>query len=158
MLQHLQLYFNAVKIIEELQVMLSSIYLVFFIYLKTYYLFYRRSRIKYQTVNTNANHQNMIMKKVSAIIISALFILLSNPATYAQLSATQTDSLVQKAMQEFKVAGIAVAIVKDGKVIFEKGYGVRSIATKLPVDAHTNFQIASNTKAFTTAALAILGR
>jgi len=96
------------------------------------------------------------MKKVSATTISLLFILLTSTATYAQLSATQTDSLVQKALQEFKVAGIAVAIVKDGKVIHEKGYGVRSVATKLPVNEHTNFQIASNTKAFTTAALSIL--
>jgi CubicO group peptidase (beta-lactamase class C family) len=66
--------------------------------------------------------------------------------------------LVQKAMQEFKVAGIAVVIVKDGKIVHEKGYGVRSIATKLPVDAHTNFQIASNTKAFTTGCFSNTGR
>jgi CubicO group peptidase (beta-lactamase class C family) len=88
----------------------------------------------------------MIMKRISTIIISALFILLTNTATHAQLSAAQTDSLVQKAMQEFNVAGIAVVVVKDGKIVHEKGYGVRSIVTKLPVDAHTNFQIASNTK------------
>ncbi|MEJ7741773.1 MAG: serine hydrolase [Nocardioidaceae bacterium] len=47
-------------------------------------------------------------------------------------------------------------MVKDGKIIHEKGYGVKSITTKLPVDEHTNFQIASNSKAFTTAALSIL--
>jgi CubicO group peptidase (beta-lactamase class C family) len=59
-------------------------------------------------------------------------------------------------MEKFKVAGAAVAIVKDGKVIHKKGYGVKSILTKQEVDEHTNFQIASNSKAFTTAALAIL--
>jgi CubicO group peptidase (beta-lactamase class C family) len=59
-------------------------------------------------------------------------------------------------MNEFKVAGVAIAIVKDGKVIQEKRHGVRSIKTKLLVDEHTNFQIASNSKAFPMAALAIL--
>jgi CubicO group peptidase (beta-lactamase class C family) len=93
--------------------------------------------------------------KLTTIILS-LFVLFGNADIHAQLSSTQIDSLVQKSLREFNVAGIAVAVIKDGKVVHEKGYGVRSIATKLPVDIHTNFQIASNTKAFTTAALAIL--
>ncbi len=74
----------------------------------------------------------------------------------AQLSAEQIDALVEDAMSKFDVAGAAVGIVKDGKVVHAKGYGVRSIATKTPVDEHTDFAIASNTKAFTTTALAIL--
>ncbi len=74
----------------------------------------------------------------------------------AQLSSAGVDSLVQNAMQQFKVAGASVAIVKDGKVIYKKGFGVKSIETKAPVDEFTNFQIASNSKAFTTAALSIL--
>ncbi len=74
----------------------------------------------------------------------------------AQLSTAQIDALAEKALKEFNVAGIAIAVVKDGKTVHEKGYGVRSVETKLPVNEHTNFQIASNTKAFTTAALAIL--
>lgn len=52
--------------------------------------------------------------------------------------------------------GVAVAIVKDGKFIVSKGYGVRRIGEQAPVDDHTLFGIASNTKAFTAAALAIL--
>jgi CubicO group peptidase (beta-lactamase class C family) len=95
-------------------------------------------------------------KKTALIIVLSLFTFLANTSTYAQLSSPQIDSLVQRALQQFNVAGIAVAVVKDGKVIHEKGYGVRSVATKLPVDSHTNFQIASNSKAFTTAALSIL--
>lgn len=92
------------------------------------------------------------MKK---IYLALLLSLLSHPVI-AQVSSPQVDSLVQKAMKEFNVAGVAVAIVKDGKIIHKKGYGVKSVDTKLPVNEHTNFQIASNTKAFTTAALAIL--
>lgn len=97
------------------------------------------------------------MKKniLIAFSVTLLFFLNASPIQ-AQLSSKGIDSLGQKAIKEFNVAGIAVAIVKDGKIIHEKGYGVRSITTKLPVDEYTNFQIASNSKAFTTAALSIL--
>ena len=89
------------------------------------------------------------MKKIKSFFILLIsFVLLISNNAVAQLSSKQVDSLVQKAMKQYEVAGIAVAIVKDGKVIHEKGYGVKSIATKQPVDEHTNFQIASNSKAF----------
>ena len=97
----------------------------------------------------------MMKLKWSSFFAAVPFLLLSS-ASHAQLSSTQVDSLVQDAMQKLNVAGVAVAIVKDGKVIHEKGYGIKSITTKSPVDEFTNFQIASNSKAFTTAALAIL--
>ena len=89
-------------------------------------------------------------------LLPFLFIIASVSLSAQSISSEEVDILVQKAMDQFKVAGVAVAIVKDGKIIHEKGYGLKSIDTKLPVDEHTNFQIASNSKAFTTAALAIL--
>ena len=70
------------------------------------------------------------------------------------LTSVQIDSLVEKTLKTFDVPGIAVAVVKDGKIIHEKGYGVRSLNTKQKVDEHTLFGIASNSKAFTRAALA----
>ena len=76
--------------------------------------------------------------------------------SYPQISSRKIDKLVKEAMETFNVAGVAVGIVKDGKVIHRKGYGVKSIETDELVDEHTNFAIASNTKAFTTAALSIL--
>jgi CubicO group peptidase (beta-lactamase class C family) len=72
------------------------------------------------------------------------------------LSSRSIDSLVERTLKTFDVPGIAVAIIKDGKVIHSKGYGVRSLNTGLPVDENTLFGIASNSKAFTTAALGIL--
>jgi CubicO group peptidase (beta-lactamase class C family) len=54
------------------------------------------------------------------------------------------------------VPGIAVAIVKDGRVVSEKGYGVRRLGDPAPITPHTIFGIASNTKVFTSAALAML--
>jgi len=82
--------------------------------------------------------------------------LLNSSTISAQITPKETDQLIEKAMSKFNVAGLSVAIVKDGKIVHSKGYGVKSILTKEPVGSHTNFQIASNTKAFTTAALAIL--
>lgn len=97
------------------------------------------------------------MKKLNQMLgLLASFVLLANTQAFAQLSSASIDSLVLHAMQEFKVAGVSVAIVKDGSIIHEKGYGVKSVANKQPVDIHTAFQIASNSKAFTAAALAIL--
>ena len=66
------------------------------------------------------------------------------------------DSWVERAMKEFEVPGIAVGIVKDGKVATAKGYGVRTLGEPGRVDERTTFGIASNTKAFTAAALGIL--
>ncbi len=72
------------------------------------------------------------------------------------ISPAEIDTLVQKTLTTFDVPGIAVAVVKDGKIIHAKGYGVRSLNTRQKVDEHTLFGIASNSKAFTVAALGIL--
>jgi CubicO group peptidase (beta-lactamase class C family) len=66
------------------------------------------------------------------------------------------DAYVETVRRQFDVPGVAVAIIKDGKVVLERGYGVRELGKPASVDAHTMFAIASNTKAFTSAALSIL--
>jgi CubicO group peptidase (beta-lactamase class C family) len=66
------------------------------------------------------------------------------------------DDVVERARKEFNVPGIAVVVVKDGKVVTEKGYGVRRVGDPRPVTVHTLFGIASNSKIFTSAALAML--
>lgn len=92
----------------------------------------------------------MIMKKLIALL------LLISCNSFAQISEKQVDELVENTLKSFNVPGIAVAIVKDGKVVLSKGYGIKSILTKEKVDANTLFGIASNSKAFTTTALAML--
>ena len=72
------------------------------------------------------------------------------------ISSAQIDSLAELTLKTFDVPGIAVAVVKEGKVIHAKGYGVRSLNNKLPVDENTLFGIASNSKAFTAAALGMM--
>jgi CubicO group peptidase (beta-lactamase class C family) len=98
----------------------------------------------------------MIMKKTTSLLASMLFLLFMAVPASAQLTSQKIDALMDEALAKFKVAGASVAIVKDGRVIHQKGYGVASVATKKPVNEYTNFQIASNSKAFTTAALSIL--
>lgn len=66
------------------------------------------------------------------------------------------DDYYSKSLDDWQVPGMAIAIVKDDSVIFMKGYGLKEIGKPEKVDANTLFAIASNTKAFTTAALAIL--
>jgi len=66
------------------------------------------------------------------------------------------DNYVTKALTEWKIPGVAVCVVKDGKVTFMKGYGVKEMGTNDKVDENTLFMIGSNTKAFTATALAML--
>ena len=63
---------------------------------------------------------------------------------------------VERTMKLFDVPGIAIAIVKDGKVVATQGFGVRKLGAPDKVDAKTLFEVASNSKAFTAAALAML--
>lgn len=77
-------------------------------------------------------------------------------AATAQLTQGELDKLVKRTLETFEVPGIAVSIIKDGKVLSAKGYGVRSLDNKLPIDENTLFGIASNSKALTAAALGLL--
>lgn len=92
------------------------------------------------------------MRKYIIVVLLLAF----NANSFAQISEKQIDELVEKTLRGFDVPGISVAIVKDGKIIHAKGYGVKSILTNEKVDANTLFGIASNSKAFTSGALAML--
>ena len=102
----------------------------------------------------------MADSRCKQIFLGSLFLLLTI-STFAQTSTVSTappdlDAYVAGSMKTFDVPGIAVAIVKDGKILVAKGYGVRKLGDPTPVDEFTMFAIGSNTKAFTTAALATL--
>jgi CubicO group peptidase (beta-lactamase class C family) len=85
----------------------------------------------------------------------------TSPAHPASLAAPAVDvaavvAYIEEARRAWEVPGLAVAIVKDGEVVLERGFGVRHHERGGAVDAHTLFAIASNTKAFTAATLALL--
>jgi len=66
------------------------------------------------------------------------------------------DAYVEKALTDWQIPGVAVCVVKDGKVVVMKGYGVKEIGKTDKVDENTLFMIGSNSKAFTGTALAML--
>ncbi len=74
----------------------------------------------------------------------------------APVDAQRVDALVAAAMKAFGTPGVSVGIVKDGKLVFAKGYGVGDMGDPVPVTPETIFAIGSNTKAFTAAAFALL--
>jgi len=74
----------------------------------------------------------------------------------APLTGPEIDRLVARTMAAFSVPGVAIGIVKDGKLVYAKGYGVRELGQAATVNADTSFAIGSISKAFTTAALAML--
>lgn len=78
--------------------------------------------------------------------------------TAAELKAmlADFDQYAAKAMADWKIPGMAVGIVKDGKLIFGKGYGVKTLGGNDPVTENTLFQIGSTSKAFTSTLVAML--
>jgi len=95
--------------------------------------------------------------KNQILILSFIISLFTGNSLFSQgTNSAQIDALVTRALESTLSVGIAVAVVKDGEVIHSKGYGIKSIRNKEKVDEHTLFAIASNSKAFTAAALSIL--
>src|SRR5919112_207579 len=99
----------------------------------------------------------LMAKSFSALtLITGISLPLGPVALAAQSAPPGFDGYVRRVMETFTVPGLSVAIVKDGKVVLAKGYGVRRTGDPTPVDAQTRFGIASNTKLFTATALALL--
>jgi len=97
------------------------------------------------------------MKNRTSILLAfILMCAVQLPAFSQPMTEAAIDNLVATALKTFDVPGIAVGIVKDRKVVLAKGYGVRSLKTGEPVNEHTLFGIASNSKAFTATALGML--
>ncbi|ODS89530.1 MAG: serine hydrolase [Chryseobacterium sp. SCN 40-13] len=86
----------------------------------------------------------------------SLFLILFSFFTFAQINEKQLDDLVQNTLKTFDVPGMSVGIIKDGKVVYSKGHGLASLTTKQRMNDNTLVGIASNSKAFTAVALAIL--
>ncbi len=98
----------------------------------------------------------MISRRVRHIVVVIVFWVMVAPLWAQQGPPADLDEYVARSIKTFEVPGMAVAIVKDGKVVLLKGYGVRKLGEATPVDENTLFGIGSNTKAFTAAALATL--
>jgi CubicO group peptidase (beta-lactamase class C family) len=96
---------------------------------------------------------------IGRIFFTGLFALLTLVTKAQSSQSFITDSLnayIEQGLKDWNIPGLAIAIVKDGKVAVMKGYGVKDVETKEPVDENTLFQIASNSKLFTATSIAQL--
>lgn len=96
------------------------------------------------------------MKRSFTLTLVLLFLPLFVYSQTLDEKLSEVDSYAQTVMDTWHGPGMAIAVVKDDKTVFAKGYGVRELGKPDKVDENTLFEIASNTKAFTAAALAIL--
>lgn len=72
-----------------------------------------------------------------------------NETILTHASQKHIDKMVETAMKKGDIPGLAILIIKDNKIFLNKGYGYANIEKKAKVNPHTQFEIASNTKAFT---------
>src|SRR6202000_2116466 len=99
------------------------------------------------------------MKRSILLLIVATFTASVVSAQRADRSKFISDSLqnyINHAMTNWRLPGAAVCIIKDGKIVLMKGYGIKELGLNTPVDENTLFMIGSNTKAFTATILAML--
>jgi CubicO group peptidase (beta-lactamase class C family) len=89
-------------------------------------------------------------------LLFSLFTLAETAAQTDEKIATDLEFYIQKAIVDWQTPGLAVAVVKDGKIILSKGFGVRELGQSARVDGQTIFACASTTKAMTALALGIL--
>src|SRR5690606_3418636 len=92
-----------------------------------------------------------------------LLFLFTGTISFAQKNKKKTadpfaklDTAFERVLKDRKAVGFAVAVVKNDKIIFSKGYGFRDLENKLPVTPNTLFSIGSCTKAFTSSLMGML--
>jgi len=97
------------------------------------------------------------MKKIFLLLLLVISLnVFSQSDSIPSFVKDSLDSYVMRALTDWQIPGIAVCIIKNGKIVTMKGYGVKDYDTKEKVDENTLFMIGSNTKAFTATALAML--
>src|SRR6185436_7976557 len=100
-----------------------------------------------------------MMKKFATLkLIFSLIFLVNSGVLYAQnkFISDSLDKYMDREMRRWNIPGVAISIIKDGKIIYMKGFGVREAGKPGKVDENTLFMIASNTKAYTATALCLL--
>ena len=101
--------------------------------------------------------RNRFLHQIYPLFCLAFGLIFASPAVNAdEITEKKIDAAVKQAMDVFHVPGMAVSVIHDGEVIYSKGHGVLEINKVERVDRDTLFQIASISKAFTAASLALL--
>jgi CubicO group peptidase (beta-lactamase class C family) len=108
----------------------------------------------------NGDYQRRVIMSSRAgigIIIAALLVVVqARPSPSQDATLNGFDDYVNKALKDWEVPGLAIAVVKNDQIVHAKGYGVRKLGDPAPVDEKTLFAIGSSSKAFTAAAIAML--
>lgn len=97
-----------------------------------------------------------ILWPTTACVVALMLLLGSWSAGALASEPERLDEYVARVLDEFGVVGLAVAVVKDGEVVYSRGFGVTEVATDEAVGTDTLFAIGSNTKAFTAAVIGSL--
>jgi CubicO group peptidase (beta-lactamase class C family) len=100
-----------------------------------------------------------LVKLKLIIVIVALLTLGTAAKTAAQSSETSTDKKIDAVFSGVTspdAPGLAALVRKNGRPVFERGYGVRDLRSKARIDPHSNFRLASFTKQFTAMAIMLL--
>ena len=90
------------------------------------------------------------------LLLLAALAAAAQPRAELKIDERKVDAAVEKSMQSWEAPGVAVVVLRGDTVLLAKGYGVKDVKTKQPVTADTQFAIGSTTKAFVTAAMAML--
>ena len=90
------------------------------------------------------------------IILSVLFMPLAAKKKTPEAYLKGLDKFITERMEEWKVPGLAISVVQDGRLVYSQGFGFRNIEKNLPVTPQTLFAIGSCSKAFTAATMGIL--
>lgn len=99
----------------------------------------------------------LLSNKIGIYFLLLINFVINNSAhTQSTFIQDSLDNYIQQGLKDWQIPGLGIVIVKDGKIITMKGYGIRDINTTDSVDTNTLFMIASNTKLFTSTALAQL--
>ena len=101
---------------------------------------------------------NAFMNRILKSCLLIIFIVLNGNALYGQTNENSIDKQIDNLFSAYNQAtpGAAVAVVKDGKIIFKKGYGAANLEYDTPITPKTVFQIASVSKQFTAFSIYLL--
>ena len=93
-------------------------------------------------------------RQLCALFVATLLVMLSPALASAQ--DAEVDAFIQRQMAARHVPGVSVAVIKDGRVVLQRGYGLANVEHEVPATELTMYQLASVTKAFTATAVLML--
>ncbi|MEJ7701395.1 MAG: serine hydrolase [Pyrinomonadaceae bacterium] len=101
---------------------------------------------------------NLFKNRILKSCLLLVFLAFADNTFYGQTNDTTVDNQIDKLFSGYNstTPGVAVAVVKDGKIVFQKGYGTANLEYDLPITPKTVFQIASVSKQFTAFSIYLL--